>query len=116
MGPALRDGELVVSWKRARNPEIGEIILFKHGDLIYSKRVVALGEDEVEAKNGVLLVNGKKAPEKYLKKKGELEDFGPVKVPENSVFVLGDDRKESVDSREMGPISLSDIRGVLIKE
>lgn len=116
MAPVLKEGEIVVSWKWARNPEIGEIVLFKHGDLVYSKRVVALEGDEVEARNGILIINGKKAPEKYLKKKEQLEDFEPVKVPENSVFVLGDDREESVDSREMGPISLSDVRGVLIKK
>ncbi|SDC63847.1 signal peptidase I [Melghirimyces thermohalophilus] len=114
MEPALKHGQMVMSLKWDQAPDVGDIILFHHGQNIFIKRVVALSGSTVEAKNQKLYINGKQAEEKYLAMKQPVQDFGPIKVPDGSVFVLGDEREGSYDSREMGPISKERIKGVLI--
>ncbi|WP_169713808.1 signal peptidase I [Paludifilum halophilum] len=114
MEPALKHDEMVMTFKWGRDPEVGDIILFRQDQNIYIKRVVALSGSTVEAKNQRLSINGKPAKEEYLSKEQPLQAFGPVNVPEEAVFVLGDDREKSYDSRKMGPISKERIKGILI--
>jgi signal peptidase I len=71
-------------------------------DLI--KRVVAVGGDTVEIRGGLLVVNGEEADEPYLLETGGMPDFSPVVVPADSVFVMGDNRAVSYDSRRFGAI------------
>ena len=62
--------------------------------------------------DGVLVVNGASVPEHYVDQ--NLMDsvyFGPVTVPRGAVFVLADNRSNSVDSRDFGPVRLADVRG-----
>ncbi|MDP3984858.1 MAG: signal peptidase I [Acidimicrobiia bacterium] len=78
-------------------------------DLI--KRVVAVGGDTVEIKGGVLLVNGEAVPEPYLLEPGGMPDFGPETVPADNVFVMGDNRRISYDSRRFGSIPYESLIG-----
>ena len=71
-------------------------------DLI--KRVVAVGGDTVEVKGGYLYVNGVQVAEPYLVSQGSMPDFTAVVVPPASVFVMGDNRAVSYDSRKFGAI------------
>ncbi len=71
-------------------------------DLI--KRVVAVGGDTVEVKGGYLYVNGTQVAEPYLVSQGSMPDFTAVVVPPESVFVMGDNRAVSYDSRKFGAI------------
>ena len=96
--PVLKDLPFV---KRAI-PDITEID--------YIKRVVAVPGDTVEFKDGAVYVNGERLKEVYSKG----PTHGPnkaVKVKENKVFVLGDNRLDSRDSREIGQIDFDKIRG-----
>lgn len=83
------------------------------------KRVVALEGDSLELRDGIVYINGQPLPEPYTAKArstfGEdfLKDCSVVKVPDGNVFVMGDNRKGSGDSREIGFIPLSDINHVL---
>jgi len=77
----------------------------------FIKRVIGLGGDTVEARDGVMYVNGDVAEEPYLPSYAITEDFGPVVVPEGEVFVMGDNRTDSIDSRSFGSIAESDIVG-----
>ncbi|MCM3078860.1 signal peptidase I [Brevibacillus invocatus] len=105
-----------------QDPKPGEIIVF-HADETrdYIKRVIAVAGDRVEVKDDQLLVNGKIVEEPYLERKeerakeqGELRfthDFPPVEVPEGHLFVMGDNRLNSEDSRVIGPIATSTVVG-----
>ncbi len=69
------------------------------------KRVVALEGEVVEARGGRVVVNGRELLEPYLPPDVGTDDFGPVTVPADHVFVLGDNRGDSRDSRfELGPV------------
>jgi len=79
-------------------------------DLI--KRVVGLPEDKIAVRNGVLFVNGERQKEPYVN--GEFPDrsFAPqVRVPKDHVFVMGDNRANSRDSRFFGPVPQENIEG-----
>jgi signal peptidase I len=78
-------------------------------DLI--KRVVAVGGDTVEVKGGYLFVNGLQVDEPYVVSPGLMPDFAAVVVPPDSVFVMGDNRAVSYDSRKFGAIPEEDLLG-----
>lgn len=78
-------------------------------DLI--KRVVAVGGEELEIKENQVLVDGVAIDEPYLDESVLMPDFGPVQVPAGSVFVMGDNRPRSQDSRRFGPIETDSIVG-----
>lgn len=78
-------------------------------DLI--KRIVGLPGDEIVIREGKLFVNGGEVDEPYLLEPGVMPDFGPVVVPEESVFVMGDNRAISYDSTRFGAIPMDHILG-----
>jgi signal peptidase I len=78
-------------------------------DLI--KRVIAVGGEVIEVKGNQVLVDGVAIDEPYLNRPVSMADFGPVQVPEGAVFVMGDNRARSQDSRRFGPIDNDSIVG-----
>ena len=79
------------------------------------KRVVGIGGDTVELDDGALVVNGTRVVEPFV----DLESvdgvwFGPVTVPPDAVFVLGDARATSVDSRDLGAVALDAVEGRVV--
>jgi signal peptidase I len=78
-------------------------------DLI--KRIVAIGGDTVEIKSGQLYINGAAVYEPYLLEQGGMPDYGPEVVPRGMVFVMGDNRAVSYDSRRFGPVPVEDLLG-----
>jgi signal peptidase I len=77
------------------------------------KRVVGLPGDEVAGRDGHVVIDGTTLVEPYLPAGVRTEDFGPVKVPKGRVFVMGDNRGNSHDSRfdDIGPIKIRSIVG-----
>ena len=117
MSPTLSTGDEVLVQKfgaAAREPAPGEIVVVTSpasGDLII-KRVAAVGGEKVEISDGTLKVDGHEVPEPFVDR--SLVDgtyFGPVPVPQGTVFLLGDQRFGSVDSRSFGPVPVSSIVG-----
>jgi signal peptidase I len=119
MYPTLHDKDrLIVSKINYKEPNIGDIIIFKYPadeNLDFIKRIVAKEGDKVEIKNNYLYINNKKIEEPYINDK-QLNDFSEVIVPENSFFVLGDNRNSSRDSRysDVGFLDEDNIKGKAI--
>lgn len=85
-----------------KEPQRGDIIVFDPPDILnsnldYIKRVIGLPGDTVEVKNGQVYINGHQLIEPYLAEAIEYE-YGPVVVPDDGLFVLGDNRNDSFDS------------------
>ena len=94
--------ERVTYWMR--EPEFGDIIICTYPDMpnTYVKRVIGTGGDTIEVKDGVLYINGEPDHQDYAYFGNRTEhngDFPAVVVPQDCVFVMGDNRNQSMDSR-----------------
>lgn len=116
MEPTLLSGDRIIVNRlayRGGNPSRGDLVVFNFPmDLqrTFVKRVIALPGETVELKDNQVFVNGKVVAEPYLKQ-GDYPPFGPEIVPQGKVFVLGDNRRESGDSREWGLLPDQNILG-----
>jgi signal peptidase I len=81
-------------------------------DLI--KRVIAIGGDEIEIRDNRVLVNGTAIDEPYLVEDVFMADMPPRTVPEEHIWVMGDNRNQSSDSRVFGPVSVESVVGQAI--
>src|SRR5215212_877524 len=118
MIPTLEIGDRVLVNKfiyRFTEPERGDIIVFENVDRADEgliKRVVGLPGDKVAVKGGKLYVNGEPQKEPYTNKKlPDRSFYAKTKVPKNHVFVMGDNRANSADSRVFGPLPEQNIEG-----
>ncbi len=117
MSSTLHDGDLVIVNKlitRIKAPERGDIIVFHATeDKDYIKRVIALPGETVSAQNNQVRINGESLDEPYIDAGNRTDDFSPVRVPEGHVFVMGDNRRDSTDSRSstLGPVPIDKIVG-----
>lgn len=101
MTPTLYNDELVICNKRS-NYEQGDMIAFYFNNKILLKRVIGLPGDWIEiTEDGTVFVNGEELEEPYIDEKalGECDIEFPYQVPESRIFVMGDHRATSVDSR-----------------
>ncbi|SEF21219.1 signal peptidase I [Streptococcus gallolyticus] len=118
MKGTLDSGDIVVSVK-SNQFATGDIIAFYYNNNILVKRVIAKSGDWVNmTKDGTVYVNDKKINEPYLTSKsyGKTDITFPYQVPENRIFVMGDNRKVSIDSRNtsIGTVSDEQIVGKLV--
>lgn len=118
MAPELNNGDLVVSIK-TKNLGSGDIIAFYHGNKILVKRIIAsAGQWVVIDSEGNVYVDGILLDESYVDKKvlGDCDIKFPYQVPEESWFVLADNRSDFTDSRnnEIGNIKEEDIIGKIL--
>lgn len=101
MAPTLQDGDIVVSAKSGEF-ETGDVVAFYYNNKILVKRVIAGPGDWVDIKeDGTVFVNEQELDEPYLTEKafGDCDIDLPYQVPEARLFVMGDHRSVSVDSR-----------------
>lgn len=119
MASTILEGDLLmadINHYKTKTPKRGDIIVFKYPqeeDVIMIKRVIAIGGDTIESRDKIIYLNGEKIEEPYvihgddsnIIEKGESpprDNFGPIEVPEDKLFVMGDNRDRSRDSRYWG--------------
>jgi len=115
MEPTLRPGDqTLVNKLSGDSPDRGDLVAFhapRTGEILL-KRVVAVGGDTVGLEDGVLVVDGRQVREPYADPDAiDSVYFGPVKVRPGTIFVMGDNRANSDDSRDFGAVPTDRIIG-----
>ncbi len=118
MTPMLSDGEIVLSLKTSGISK-GEVIAFYYNNKILIKRVIGVSGDWIRiTENGDVYINDKYLDEPYISDKalGDSNIEYPYQVPEGKVFVMGDHRSVSIDSRNtsVGCVSEDQVVGRLL--
>jgi len=117
MEPTLEDGERLIFNKfvyMIDEPERGDIIIIQQTDKNYVKRIIALPGETIEIRNSNLYIDGTRYEETFLDKEDAIHtgNFGPIFIPEEKYFVMGDNREISKDSRNgLGYIQRDEIIG-----
>lgn len=117
MHPTLHETERLMVNKviyHFDQPGHGDIVVFEYEpgrDFI--KRVIGIPGDSIVIKTGRVYINNQLLEEPYLLDNMEMNDFGPVDVPPGYLFLMGDYRINSMDSRDprVGFVSLEDLKG-----
>ena len=100
MENTIMPGDFIVGTRNVKDVQRGDIIIFPAEDgSTYIKRVIGLPGETVTVSEGKVYINGERISEGYLKEKMETEDAIRCDVPEDSYFVMGDNRNNSNDSR-----------------
>lgn len=116
MLPTLADGERVFVYRLAYalgRPERGDIIVFRYPldpSRDFVKRIVGLPGDVIEVRSGRVFINGSFLSETYQVIK-DRSSLPPTRVPGGDLFVLGDNRRVSEDSRYFGFVPLRNVKG-----
>ncbi len=126
MYPTFVDGEYILTSKityKLRPMKRGDVIIIKRTDTpdqkLLIKRLIGLPGDEIMIQNGSVYINGEAIPENYLSATtpipnvSYLKEGEPVLIPSGYVFVMGDNRPNSEDSRKFGPVPIQNIEGVV---
>lgn len=121
MSPSLETSELFVSdsWRYHNHAVmVGEIVVFERPDnpgVKYIKRVVAIAGDSIELRDGALYRNGREVRESYLHAPmpfgGHSRNIALTTLGPGMFYVLGDYRDNSLDSRQLGPLPTTSLRG-----
>lgn len=112
MNDTIHDGMYVAGVSRWFNPEHGDIVTVnpeQTGDLQLIKRVIAVGGDELRFEGSHVYLNGELLDEPYIREPMEPVDAISYIIPDDHVWVMGDNRNHSSDSRHFGTVSLDDV-------
>ena len=121
MEPTILAGDHIVVdiWRyREKAPSQKDIIVFKQGNIFLLKRVLAVGGDSIQGNDGQTRVNGKDVMEPYVEHTGLAEEwmnnFGTTDIPQGQLFVMGDNRDISFDSRspDFGMVPTASVIGM----
>lgn len=108
MNPTLNDNEMMLLWKQGNINRFDIVVIDIPNDHLI-KRVIALPKETIKCEDHVIYVNDEALDSSYGS--GVTEDFPSITLGDDEYFVLGDNRENSTDSRVIGPIQKSQIKG-----
>ena len=114
MDTTLKQGEILLLEKYDKNYERFDIVVIKEGNERIIKRIIGMPGESIKIIDGIIYINGEKIEDEYassVTNDFSLEKFELETIPENTYFVLGDNRIVSKDSRILGPIKKENIQG-----
>jgi len=121
MEPTIYEGDKITtdeSYYSNHSIADGDLVVFRHNGFMLVKRVSAVAGETIEGKDGILIRNGYALSESYAHHSGDpssdMQTFSSRTIPKGEVFVTGDDRDSSLDSRlsEFGVVRTSDVLGI----
>lgn len=102
-----------VLWDKLTESSLVTLIIREQNDHMWVKRVIGQAGDTLEYKDGVIYRNGQELIEPYIMDEMK-RSFETTVVPEGYVFVMGDNRNRSIDSREIGPVPIGNVQGRVV--
>lgn len=123
MEPSFQSGDYILTSRvtyKMRPFHRGDVVVFKapkNPDIEYIKRIIGLPGDKIMIESGNVFVNDKLLQENYISAQTNLWETGFIKdgqvlnVPQDEIFVMGDNRPRSSDSREFGPVTTDSVIG-----
>ena len=119
MSPTLMDGEEVLGTPTLGTLTRGDIVGFRYPkdeSKSFVQRIVGMPGDQIRSENGVVLINDKVLPEPYVVEANRMADsWGPIQVPEGKYFTMGDNRRNSSDSRSWGLVGRDAIWAKIVR-
>ncbi len=119
MNPNYMDSDLVLFTRVHGTLDRGDVVLVRpDDDRVLIKRVVGLPGEEVyiDQRTGAVMIDGEELEEAYIQgstRRSSIEEY-PITLGEDEYFVLGDNRENSMDSRDYGPVSSGQIKGEIL--
>lgn len=117
MDTTLKEKQILLLEKIDKNYKRFDIVIIKNNNERIIKRIIGLPGESIKIVDGIIYINGEKLEDPYASSETSdfsLSTFGLTTIPEDSYFVLGDNRMVSKDSRILGPINKKDIQGKAI--
>lgn len=118
MSPTLQAGDSIIVDTRTSNFKVGDVVVYRSvegGGGSYVKRIAAMGNDMISIKNGKVILNGKEENALSVSADRRQQEMSILmeerKVPDGEVFLLGDWRDNSRDSRSLGTLPIGDVIG-----
>ena len=106
MAPTLKNGESALATRTVDPLKPGDVVAFRYPkdeSKSFVKRIVGMPGDRIESNSGSILVNGQTLDEPYVADANRSPDsWGPVTIPDGQYFMMGDNRRNSSDSRTWG--------------
>lgn len=119
MNPNYIEGERSIMFKPnfINRPQRGNVVVIDHHDEFqnkkrYFKRIIALPGDTFEIRNNEIYINGSQMDDPFRDKDTRMMDYNKILLADDEFFAMGDNRNNSVDSRELGPFKIKNIRAV----
>lgn len=117
MSPAVKDGDLVLYYRLDKDYVQNDVVVYKRNGNTEIRRIAAVAGDTVDISEEGLIINGSLQQESGIYEDTQRYEEGiefPVTLQEGEIFLLGDAREHSTDSRIYGPVKASDTEGTVI--